>query len=86
MSHIASRGMAERQCARVIVAACVWTRAEKDVTAELRRNGLRAYYPQETVDRLIMGRKRRSEEREFSIDATAKTKDPAFGVKVVANW
>lgn len=44
----------------MIYAACVFSRSESDVTHELRQRGFSAYYPCETVDRLIMGRKRRS--------------------------
>lgn len=50
----------------MIIAACVWSHAERDVTAELRRAGFRAYYPQETLDRVIMGRKRRLSRPAFS--------------------
>jgi transcription antitermination factor NusG len=44
----------------MIYAACVFSRSEKDVTADLAERGFSAYYPRETVDRILMGRKRRS--------------------------
>jgi transcription antitermination factor NusG len=43
----------------MILAALVHNRTEAETARDLRAKGFCAYYPQETMDRVIMGRKRR---------------------------